>query len=313
MTCFRPIDGVRGLDGVVRFNPKEGYVDMHVQVACGRCRGCRADKARDWAIRCVHEAQLHEHNTFVTLTYNDENLPQDLSVDKKHFQKFMRDLRYAKSTRFKNPATGRWNRTRPLIRYLHCGEYGTKNLRPHYHAILFNTHFPDAEHWKTSKSGEPLKTSRELDEVWGRGYASLGGVTFQSAAYVARYITKKITGDKAETEYERINYNTGETWTVDPPYATMSRKPGLGSDWIEKWTSDVYPHDFVIIEGHKNRPPRFYDQRLKMKDPNQFERIETQRREGGRKYSKDRTWQRLRDREKVADSKAEIFGSRDID
>lgn len=203
---------------------------------CGKCIGCRLEYSRQWAIRCVHEASLWEDNCFLTLTYSDENLPENGSLSKgqgSDFQLFMKRLR-------KKFGEG--------IRFFQCGEYGEQNFRPHHHACLFNFDFPDKVLW-SNRLGNRLYTSEILNSIWGHGYCIIGEVTFESAAYVARYITKKIYGDRATEYYDnRI-----------PEYITMSRRPGIGSGWIEKYGKNTYPNDDIVINGKKLKPPKYYD------------------------------------------------------
>jgi hypothetical protein len=148
VTCYKPLLGYRAAERNEQgkrplvFNPSQGLVDMPIKVACGQCIGCRLERSRQWAIRCVHEASLHEHNSFITLTYNDENLPADGSLDVRHWQLFMKRLR-------KRHGSG--------IRYFHCGEYGSKHRRPHYHACLFGLDFPDKKLWMM-RNGIPLRS-----------------------------------------------------------------------------------------------------------------------------------------------------------
>ncbi len=186
-------------------------------------------RSRDWALRCVHEAQLHAKNSFITLTYNAESLPKDGSLCLNDWQKFAKRLR----------------RKCGPFRFFHCGEYGEENKRPHYHACIFGLDFvADRGLWKDD-GRNPLFVSPVLSDTWGLGFASVGALSFKSAAYVARYVTKKAVGDLAKTEYEHVR----------PPYVTMSRRPGIGSEWFAKFKSDVYPSDEVIFEGRRYRPP----------------------------------------------------------
>lgn len=129
-----------------------------------------------WAVRIVHEAQMWPQNSFITLTYRPEDLPQGGSLNVEHYQLFMKKLR-ARNTGHK-------------IRFFHCGEYGEKLSRPHYHAILFNYDFPDKKVF-SEKNGNTIYTSELLEDIWGKGFCTIGDVTFQSAAYVARYVMKK--------------------------------------------------------------------------------------------------------------------------
>jgi len=191
-----------------------------------------------WAIRCVHEAQSHELNCFVTLTYADDKIPPGGTLVKKHFQDFMKRLRKL----HKLP-----------VRYFHCGEYGETTLRPHYHAILFGIDFADKKLHSKNAQGQTLWTSETLTKLWGFGHCLIGALTFETAAYTARYCLKKINGQLADAHYQGR----------EPEYATMSRRPGIGADWFAKYSDDVYPSDFIVLRGQKQQPPRYYDKILK--------------------------------------------------
>lgn len=206
-----------------------------MNVACGQCIGCKLERSRQWAVRCMHEAQLHEENCFLTLTLRDEG---DGSVHVRDVQKFMKRLRKAIKRR---------------VSYLACGEYGEALGRPHYHMALFGYNFPDRRRWKGD-----LWVSEKLDKLWSHGYCTIGELTFESAAYIARYCTKKITGSMAAKHYTRV-LESGEIVSVEPEYITMSRRPGIGKRWLERYHSDVYPSDEVIVRGKQARPPRYYD------------------------------------------------------
>ena len=215
-------------------------------------------------MRCLHEASLHDRNCFITLTFDDNNLPDDKSLDVRHFQLFMKKLR----KKFGNG-----------IRYYHCGEYGEMFRRPHYHACLFGFDFKDKYFWKYSSSGDgksiPLYRSSDLERLWTFGYSSIGDVTFESAAYVARYIMKKINGDMAFDHY--IDKETGAM--LKPEYTTMSRRPGIAFNWFKKFSSDVYPHDFTYIRDRKVRPPKYYDRCYELVYPSDFKKIKQKRHE----------------------------------
>lgn len=252
MPCFRPLTAYRtrerdekGKFGIV-FNPVKGYADIRQQVPCGQCIGCRLERSRQWAIRCVHEASLHDENCFITLTYDDKHLPRDGSLHVEDFQKFMKRVRKKHEDK--------------KIRFFHCGEYGDAMGRPHFHAIIFGLDFRDRKGY-TIRKGSVL-SSDELAQLWPNGFNAVGDVTFESAAYVARYITKKVTGDRAEKHYERIDYKTGEVINLRPEYTTMSRRPGIAHGWIEKYHPEVYPCDEVIMRGRQMKPPRYYDAQM---------------------------------------------------
>ena len=189
------------------------------------------------------------------------------------------------------------------IRFFHCGEYGEKTNRPHYHAILFNCDFPDKKLWKIQNENR-LYTSDELQEIWPFGFSTIGDATFSSAAYVARYVLKKITGEMAENHYEYINPETGEITSRKPEYTTMSRRPGIGTSWLKKWETDIYPDDFVVINGKKMHPPKFYDLKYEIEHPKNFRLIRSKRVIKQIPNKADNTDRRLRVRENV--QKAQI-------
>jgi len=281
MPCFYPLDGWWSKDRHpqtgkrrVVFRISEALTDRPIQVPCGQCTGCRLERSRQWAIRCMHEAQLYDNNCFITLTYNDKHLPAGKTLVLADFQKFMKRLRkYFPQT----------------IRFFHCGEYGDLNERPHYHACLFNCDFPDRRLYKTV-GDHRLYTSAILDRLWSvdgdnLGFATIGDVSFESAAYVARYVMKKVNGEKEKEHYGgRL-----------PEYCTMSRRPGLGSFWIEKYKDDVYPFDGVITRGFPSRPPRFYDLMFEHTDPDVFRKVRRKR----MLTSKDHKWNQTSTRHRV--------------
>lgn len=284
MSCFHPIDCYRKIGGGVTFTRQNAYIDQPLKIPCGQCVGCRLERSRQWAIRCVHEASLYEHNSFITLTYDDDNLPSDRSLHVEHFQKFMKRLR---------------KKFGQNIRFYHCGEYGEQTFRPHYHACLFNINFHDKKIW-SHKNGNNLYNSEILSKLWPYGYAVIGDVTFESAAYVARYIMKKINGKNAQQHYERINPETGEIYQLKPEYTTMSRRPGIAGDWFQKFKTDVYPKDFLTINGKKMRPPRYYDRQYELLYPTDLEKIKSRRKIKAKKHLTNNTKDRLLVREELA-------------
>ena len=299
MPCYRPIDAYRSRyknhNGKQRitFNRADS-AGIKITLPCGQCIGCRLERSRQWAIRCTHEAQMHDDNSFITLTYNDENLPDDGSLKPKHFQDFMKRLR-------KHYAPKK-------IRYYHCGEYGELLSRPHYHACLFGLDFVDKKYLKTQKNGTTLFTSATLEKIWTFGFSTIGTVTFESAAYVARYILKKINGERSEQHYKQLSEDTGELTDLHPEYTTMSRKPGLGSTWYETYGSDIYPNDTVVINGRKMKPPRYYDQKYEICDPEAYEKLKTKRKEEFENIeSEDQSPERLLARENFQHLKNQRF------
>jgi len=185
------------------------------------------------------------------------------------------------------------------IRFYACGEYGDNLGRPHYHACLFNHDFADKKFWKyTGKNKERLYRSEELEQLWPHGYSSTGAVTFESAAYVARYIMKKITGQQSDAHYECIDEN-GEIHQRKPEFTTMSRMPGIGAPWLQQYNTDVYPSDFIIMNGKRLRPPRYYDLNLELTQPDDLKKIKWTRKQNFRKHDGNNTPERLRVRETI--------------
>lgn len=263
------------------FSLKDAINESTVRVPCGGCVGCRLEKSRQWAVRCMHEAQLYENNSFLTLTYAPENLPEHGSLVKEDLQKFWKRLR----KRFGNN-----------IRYYGCGEYGDQSFRPHYHACVFNWRPTDGQLFKTTDFGR-LYTSEILDQIWTHGHTLYGDVTFKSAAYVARYVMKKLTGDLAGERYQRIDPSTGEVIDLTPEFSVSSRRPGIGAKWLEIFNGDVYPFDEVIVNGHPTKPPSYYDRWLEDRYPEQWEVIKRHRQQQGKKHAADNTPDRKRVKE----------------
>lgn len=294
MACFHPLKGYRGRINAngkspIVFNPKHGYIDRPVLVPCGQCIGCRLEKSRQWAIRCLHEASLYERNSFVTLTYNDAHLPEDGSLSLRHLQLFMKRLR-------RKHGVG--------IRFYACGEYGDQLGRPHYHICLFNFEPPDKKPFKES-NGQTLYTSEDLDSLWGQGYTLTGDVTFKSAAYVARYIMKKVTGPGANKHYETVDPVTGEIHQRKPEFTTQSKRPGLGKEWLNKFKTDVYPDDFIVVNNKKMRPPRFYDKQFEITNADHFLLLKRRRTRAAIKHADNNTPSRLKVRETIQKRKAD--------
>ncbi len=257
---------------------------------CGQCIGCRLDRSRQWAIRCIHESSQYTDNCFITLTYDDEHLPHDRSLVKSHFQKFMKRLRK--------------KYTEKKIRYYQCGEYGEATqendfiARPHYHACIFNHDFDDRVLWR-EREGIRIDTSECLSNIWLQGFTTVGDVTMESAAYTARYIMKKINGKRQEQHYETTNETTGEIHNLEPEYNTMSRRPGIGRHWFDRYISDVYPKDSIHHKGVGQKPPKYYDSLYEIYSPDGFEKIKLDRKRKIELNKKDSTPKRLADRETV--------------
>lgn len=280
--CYHPVKGFRGIDGGISWSPRRSYVDLEVQVPCGQCVGCKLERSRQWAVRCMHEASLHLDNSYLTLTYDDAHLPYHGVLQVRDFQLFMKRVRRAFSTR--------------RIGVFYCGEYGEKDWRPHFHACLFGLDFPDRVVCGTNERGDNLYSSAVLSEFWDAGFAVIGDVTFESAGYVARYCLKKITGDKAEAWYRRFDPGTGEIYSLPPEFAHMSLRPGIGKRWFEKFGSELEDDDTVVSRGVEVSVPRYYD---KLRDKSRMVAVKKQRVFGAYDRRKDLTPDRLKVREKV--------------
>lgn len=310
--CFTPLKAYRGPGGGIVFDSKKGYGDRPLELACGQCRGCRAERARQWAVRCVHEAAMNtrpvgpadvaagavpgsrvSNNCFVTLTYHPSKLPLDLSLDVSHWQKFAKRVRKELGP----------------FRFFHCGEYGEESRRPHYHACIFGLDFHEDRIYLKGNLDKRLYTSPRLERLWSYGLVSIGNLDYESAAYVARYVAKKMTGPLADGHYLRVDESTGEAWSVRPEYCTMSRRPGLGTSWFDRYMDDVYPADEVIHKGKKHLPPKFYDSKL---SESELEFYKSKRRAAALRRSAELTPERLRVRENIAERKAALFGRKGL-
>lgn len=232
---------------------------FNLQIPCGQCAECRLKRSREWAVRCMHEASLHRDNCFLTLTYADVNglpIPACVSLQYSHFSGFMKRLR----ARFPDDK----------ILFFCCGEYGETNpktgvidggkYRAHFHAILFNFNFPDRVPCRLLGKADMHK-SKLLDALWSHGECKIGEVTFESAAYVARYAMKKVTGDLASAVYTIITED-GEMVERTPEMLVMSKRPAIGRAWFEKYGKHVYTRDKVVARGVEMQPPRYYDKLL---------------------------------------------------
>ena len=318
MPCFHPLDARRSPGGSIAFKAMTPF-DTLLKLPCGRCIGCKLERSRQWALRLMHEAQLHNKTSFVTLTYRDECLPSP----RREFAKPHRAAGVAPGSRTHAVDSSRTRETRTHenqelasslsridlqlftkrlhmatlrrfgkgVRYFACGEYGERTNRPHYHIAVYGEDFSDDRRkWKRS-NGHQLWRSSRLHELWPHGDADIGELTFESAAYIARYITKKITGEKAMEHYRRTDTAGNDYW-LEPEFSVMSRRPGIGKEWFEQYNTSVYPHDRVIARGHPSKPPRYYDQLLAALRPHELEAIKQARQQAAQ--NSDNSPERLR-------------------
>ncbi len=291
MPCYHPLDAwydaygepsETGKKSIV-FRPSPFHPDLppDLQLPCGRCLGCCLERSRQWAMRCVHESSLYDSNCFITLTFNPGSV-KDGSLHKNDFKKFIKRFR-------KNIGP---------VRYFHCGEYGSKFSRPHHHACLFGYDFPDKV-FLTAEHGHFLYRSAILDGLWkvdgkSLGFAAVGSVTFESAAYVARYVMKKIDGKKTMSWYAERG--------LVPEYNTMSRKPPIAQAWIDKYGEEVLRHDSVVMNGFEMKPARFYDRMFDLRFPERFAKVKAEREERA-KADSENSRERLLVREAVKASR----------
>lgn len=254
----------------------------------------------------MHEAQFHEHSCFLTLTYNDDHLPTDSGLRYDDFQRFMKRLRKWQPDKRYRVIDGRRVLDNP-IRYYMCGEYGDELLRPHYHAALFGAVFPDMLPFRRTESGSMIYTSETLTNIWGLGHASIGELTYDSAAYIARYVVKKISGTKAAAHYRRVDPDTGEVFDVSPEFTRMSLKPGIGQKWINQYHADVYPTDRINTHGRLSRPPRYYDKQMEVTNPDILTTVQEQRYKRAILTSEDNTQARLDVKHKLSLAKHKLL------
>jgi hypothetical protein len=312
MPCYSPLLGWSARGGGFTFRRDQSY-GTKMTVACGGCLGCRLDKSKEWAARIVHEASMYQDNCFITLTYDPEHLPRDGSLNKEHFQKFMKRLR----RRFPDRR----------IRYYHCGEYGNNYDRPHYHACLFNLDFPDKELF-SNREGNYLFTSKILEDVWRYGFCTVGELTYESAAYCARYVLKKVTGERAHDHYSRVDLITGEVYELQPEYTTMSRgstckehrgmpyqkecrncSRGIGREWYEKYKEDLFPSDEVPVPGRGvfKKVPRYYEEQLGAESECELEAVKQRRRVFRDAHADEYSPERLMAKYKVKKAQAKML------
>lgn len=244
MRCIRPLKAGFDRDGDITYSSKKRDPALvSFEFECRKCLPCRLNIAREKAVRCYHESKMHEENIFLTLTYNEESLESPRLIYQ-HFQKFMKDLRYREDKK---------------IPFMVTGEYGDKNKRPHWHALLFNYSPLDSKYKYSTDRDERVYSSEFLENLWGRGIAEHGSVTLDSAGYVARYAAKKLVhGNDQDHDYH-------------PIHKTSSRY-GLGRTWIEANYLHTFENGMVILpNGQLSKIPRYYVDWAKKHHPHLWE------------------------------------------
>lgn len=243
-------------------------------VPCGQCMACRLEYSRQWANRCMMEAQYHGRCCFVTLTYDDLHVPRT-SFRAPGSQRMVycytlcrRDVQlFFKRLRKLFPGC--------VIRYFGCGEYGAKHLRPHYHIILFGIDFDDKKAIHNSQTGHVMYESETLNKLWSfpprllgesysstvAGLATVQECTWETCAYTARYVTKKLKGPYADFYKDR---------NMVPPFTMMSRRPGIGRQYYDDHP-DLFDSDFIHLStpdgGLKFRPPKYFTKLYEQDSP----------------------------------------------
>lgn len=282
MPCRTPLYGFKSRE----VNPETGLrsitfsrrkalhpIEVVTAFPCSQCIDCRLDRSREWAIRVGLESSLYQDNSFITLTYDPKFLPANGFLDYDAPVRFMKRLREA------HPDVE--------IRSFGCAEYGENFSRPHYHICLLNFDFSDKKVFKKSKAnfGANLRenyiyTSEELSDLWPLGHSSIGSLTLESAGYVARYVTKKITGKAAEKHYiHDFDWRTGEfLYRPTERSVCVSSRRGIGYPWYEIYGQYVRDHDRINFGGKTYPPPKYFDKLTEEKFPDRFEEIKEMRR-----------------------------------
>ena len=250
-----------------------GALPFDVQkIPCGQCMDCRIKHSQMWANRCMLEAQQYEHNYFITLTYDDDHLVDNVryTVSRQSGElEYCAELVKEDFTKFKKrllerifEATGHRG-----VRFFMCGEYGSKG-RPHFHAILFNCPLPDLKlHSRVNLNGRKYcyYSSDILNESWNKGYTMIGEMCWETAAYVARYVTKKFHSEEEKTYQAYCQAANVEPMQAE--FVNMSRKPGIARAYYEAHKDEIYKSDnIVIVNGKTSKPFKYYDKLFELED-----------------------------------------------
>lgn len=249
MSCTRPttaqsyICPTAGIPAI-RFKNFEG--EPNLELPCNKCLSCKLRKAKEWALRCWHESQMHEESCNVTLTYADEHLPQYQDLDHRDFQLFMKRLRK--------------HLKKKKISFFMCGEYGDKTHRPHFHVILFGYYPPDAVYHRTQE-GHRYYKSEILDSLWQKGFTDITNVSYKNAGYIARYTLKKqLPKEDTQDRYTYLDA-LGNSQIRKFEYIRMSTDPAIGKSWFEKPSNHIraIETDSVLDPNGNACPiPRYY-------------------------------------------------------
>lgn len=286
VACFSPLQGFYDASGRVVFSRRSG-TDVEVTVPCGTCVGCRVRRSRMWALRIVHESKLHDRNCFVTLTYEDSRLPPHGSLRYADVQAFHKRLRFHSGP----------------FRFFAVGEYGEKLTRPHYHVCYFGYYPEDAKRLR-SLSAERFASfsSESLSKIWGLGHVHIGELTYASAAYASGYIFKKLHGDQGANYYKRVDAD-GVWHPIEPEFARMSLRPGIGFRWYQRHAPDFHTHDYAVLDGKRFPVPKYYDRLLERADPVRLSELKEDRERAALPHRADNHPDRLVVKAEVARAK----------
>lgn len=318
MSCTRPLRAWEsthvwpsGKPKLVFHPAKAADPTLPIPLPCGKCDSCKMDRAKDWALRCVKEASLYEENIFLTLTYDAENLPPDLSLNKEHFTTFIRAVR------------DKYRDTHPKIRFFMCGEYGNPTpennfiARPHYHALIFNFAFPDQKLEYRRADGDAVYSSESCTKLWGKGLIHIAAVNEKTAGYCARYTLKKTNSEDLKTidpetglePYEVYNPITDTYHRVEPEYVNMSRRPGIGKEWYDKFQTDMHDGRLYITHSRdfaskKLKPvivknPVYFDKLRERENPELQKEIVDARKQKAIENAENHSYDRLRAKEVI--------------
>lgn len=270
-----------------------------MEVPCGQCIGCRLERSRQWAVRIMAEAQMHSANSFLTLTYGVD--PISLRVD--DLQRFFKRLRKRGLS----------------VRHYSCGEYGDELGRPHFHVCLFGEDFSGDRYQWATRNGLPVWRSPLLESVWTAGISEIGSLTFESAAYVARYVTKKVreepsllSEDGLLPHYSRVDPDSGELHIVKPEFSVCSRGGrrrghfGIGAEYARSFRCEIRRDDSIIVGGREVKPPRYFDSIFRDEDPKGFQAVKDERLKAARANAWNCTDERLAVREAVCRAKVSL-------
>lgn len=286
MPCYHPMSAWQKTDGTIiihgdirdanrKRSPKSliakginPLTDKKIVIPCGQCIGCRLEYSRQWADRCYLESKMHEHNYWLTLTYDEDHIKDLLKASIKRDTGEIINapmLRKKDLTGFIKRLREHWQRKYNItgLKFYGCGEYGTQNHRPHYHISIFGLDIPDIQLWFT-KDGFPTFRSAEIENIWGKGRLTINRNTWQTSAYTARYMLKKLKGREAKEQYEKAG--------VTPEFTICSRNPGIGKSYYDTHKEEIYAKDEIAYLKAKGgaqtrKPPKYFDRLYKAENP----------------------------------------------